>query len=158
MRHALVALAALIASPVWAAEPATADAPHATASPAMSVADQIDAYLKSSPALELADDDAFEPTSRPDRRPHGEVAIGVGTRGYRSVYMRSDLPIGETGWLSIAIEDSRYGGRSDRRRGLGPSADIIRAAPVERQRCDLEIMTPARPSDAIGGPNGRCPR
>jgi hypothetical protein len=139
-------VAAICAAPAFAAEEPVATA----ASPG--VAEQIDAYLKSSPVLEAKASDAVDGVvPRDDRKAHGVVSVGVGTGGYRSIYMRSDLPIGENGRLSLAFEDTRYG-RSHRFRGGAPGLP----GAVDRQRCDLEGMSAARPLDVSGGPHGRC--
>ncbi|WP_337185513.1 hypothetical protein [Phenylobacterium sp.] len=146
---ALIPAAALVlvATPTLAAD--ADDAPVATASaqpaPEPTVAEQIDAYLKSSPVLEADEADALPGVvPRRDRRIHGEVAVGVGTGGYRSVYARADMPVGETGRVSIAVQEAR--GR------FGP----VWAGGLDRQRCDLEGLGPPRPLDMIGGPHGRC--
>ena len=104
MRTAVVVLA-LLATPAFAQEP-----PQATASqtPAPSVAEQIDEYLRTSPAAQI-DEGVPGIVPRDDRRVHGEVAVGIGTGGYRSIYMRSSVPVGDTGRVSVAIEDTRYG-------------------------------------------------
>lgn len=112
---ALVLAAAVAASgPVLAAEPeAVATAAAADAPP--SVAEQIDNYLKTSPAV-LPKDGASGVTagSEEPRKVHGVVDVSVGTGGYRSAYVRSDIPVGKTGTVSIAVEDTRYGNRSGR--------------------------------------------
>lgn len=135
----LVLITALVA-----ATPALADeAPVATASttraPAMSTADQIDAWLRSSPPVTAPDLDA-DPRNLPfdDRKLHGEVIVGVGTRGHRHVSMRATAPVGESGRISVAFGETR---------GPGWRVD---------PRCDLQAMTPSRPLDRIGGPNGVC--
>ncbi|WP_397421071.1 hypothetical protein [Phenylobacterium sp.] len=146
---------------LMAAAPAAAEtlAPHApvvtaTALTPMNVADQIDHYLKTSPVAAREAEDIWLYSVRDDRRPHGEIAAGVGTRGYRSFYARTDIPLGETGRLSVAIGQSRFasgpGGWFD------PPHRPLWAGARERQRCDLEGMTPERPSDRIGGPHGHC--
>ena len=158
MRTAALALAALIATPALAEE-----TPQATAAPAAapSVADQIAEYLRTSPAARLDGEGVQGVTARDDRQVHGEVAVGVGTGGYRSFYMRSDMPVGESGRLSVAFSDTRnarWGGRHDLRRSVGADLRFGDAA-MDRQRCDLEGMTPPRPLDTtLGGPNGRCAR
>jgi hypothetical protein len=114
---ALVLAAGLATSnAVLAAEPeAVATATTAGAPP--SVAEQIDNYLKTSPAAALPKDGANGVTSGSEepRKVHGVVDVTVGTGGYRSAYVRSDMPVGKTGTLSIAVEDTqggnRYGGR-----------------------------------------------
>ena len=40
------------------------------------------------------------------------VDVAVGSNGYRSAYVRSDLPVGKTGTLSIAVGETRFNGRS----------------------------------------------
>lgn len=132
----------------FAAVPAMADeTPMSTAgaAPDLTVAEQIDLYLKSSPALETEPADTLAGVVvRRDRKIHGEVSVGVGTGGYRSLYARAEMPVGETGHLSVAVQDTR--GRFGH--GWGGVYD--------RQRCDLEALNPARPLDLSGGPHGRC--
>jgi len=150
------ALILLLAATPAAAEILAPNAPvvTATASIPMSVADQIDHYLKTSPVAAQKAEDARLDSAREDRRPHGEVAVGVGTRGHRSFYARTDIPLGERGRLSVAIGKGRLAG------GPGgwfdPPYRPVWAGAGERQRCDLEAMTPERPSDSIGGPHGHC--
>ncbi len=155
MRCRLTLLALLIAGPAFAAEPASptpAEAP-------MSTAEQIDAFIRSSPAraARTAETD-IKSVVPAQRRAHGEVSVGVGTRGYRSIYMRSDIPIGETGTLSVAVENSRFNGR---RGDYGPESDgggfgFGAGSPLDRQRCDLEALTPPRPMDEARAGNARC--
>lgn len=124
-RRLLAALLAtatsLIAAPALAADPgAVATATGAGAPP--TVADQIDAYLKTSPAIAPPKDAATGVTSGAEpRKVHGVVDVAVGTGGYRSAYVRSDLPVGTSGTLSIAVEDTRFGrsGRFGNRFGPG---------------------------------------
>lgn len=150
------ALILLLAATPAAAEILAPNAPvvTATASIPMSVADQIDHYLKTSPVAAQEAEDIRLHSVRDDRRPRGEIAVGVGTRGYRSFYARTDIPLGETGRLSVAIGQSRFAN------GPGgwfePPYRPVWAGAGERQRCDLEAMTPERPSDRIGGPHGHC--
>lgn len=97
-----------------AAEPeAMATAPATTSAPPSSVADQIDAYLKTSPAVVLPQDGAngVTPGDEP-RKAHGMVDIAVGSNGYRSAFVESDLPVGKTGTLSIGVGEARFSGRA----------------------------------------------
>jgi hypothetical protein len=162
MRIRLALLAALIAAPALAADP---DAPVATAQPGAppaSTADQIDAFIKSSPAREARrEDDAVADGVVPgeDRQPHGEVSVAVGTGGYRSVYGRTEMPVGKNGRVSLAFEDTRNGyGYGYGRYGGAYAGGPLGFGGPDRQRCDLEGMTPARPLDTLGGPHGRCVR
>lgn len=141
--------AALLAGPALSAAPAPADAPVATADlAAPSVSEQIDAYIRSSPAATLPADSAPGVTAgAQDRRVHGVVEVGVGTHGYRSVYLQSDMPIGRTGTLSVAASESRgpaawggddgYGGfgRSSRQT-LGVGLDFSNARARDGDRCE----------------------
>jgi hypothetical protein len=159
--RAFALVLAVIATPALADEAPQATAPPATASPASpSVGDQIAEFLRTSPAAAIDDVDVSGVTARDDRRVHGEVGVGVGTGGYRSIYMRSDMPIGESAHLGIAFEDTRYGGGYGHVYGAAPAyrlgAEPVYGAFREPQRCGLEGMTPPRPLDVIGGPNGRC--
>jgi hypothetical protein len=155
MRLTLALLLVLAATPA-AAEILGPDAPVVTAgaSLAMSVADQIDHYLKTSPAAVREADDVRAAIMRDDRRPHGEIAVGLGTRGYRSFYARTEIPIGEDGRLSLAIGQNRFADRGAWRDN--PSSDAFLPAPYDRQRCDLEAMTPERPLDRRSRSQGRC--
>lgn len=97
------------AAPTFAAEE-----PVVTADPRTpSVAAQIDEYLKTSPAIELPKQGAvgITPGEEEPRKVHGVVDVAVGTHGYRSAYVRSDFPVGKTGTLSIAVQDSQFKGR-----------------------------------------------
>jgi hypothetical protein len=156
MRVALAFVAVLVAGPALAA-----DEPMATASPtpapaaAVSTAQQIDDFIKTSPAVDTkAADEVDGVVARDDRKVHGVVEVGVGTGGYRSVYVRTDMPVGENGRVSLAFEDTKYGRHAPYRYyGGGP---LGLSGPVDRQRCDLEGMSAARPLDTVGGPHGRC--
>ncbi|MDZ4374341.1 MAG: hypothetical protein U1C74_23365 [Phenylobacterium sp.] len=123
------------------------DAPVSTAAstPAPSVAQQIDDYLKTSPALETDHLDAVDGiVPRRDRKIHGEVSVGVGTGGYRSIYGRADMPVGESGNVSIAVQQSR--GRFGHAWAGG----------FHGQRCDDGPLGMGSPMDVRGGPYGRC--
>jgi hypothetical protein len=89
----------------------------ATAGPP-SVADQIETYLKTSPAAKLPSDGAagVTPGSEP-RQIHGVVDVSAGTGGYRSAYVRSDIPIGQNGTASISFGETQFGNRFGGRYG-----------------------------------------
>jgi hypothetical protein len=167
MRIRLALLAALIAAPALAAEPdapvATAPAQAETAAPAISTAQQIDDFIKTSPMPDARGDDVMDGVvPRDDGKPHGEIGVAVGTGGYRSVYGGTEIPVGKNGRVSLAFEDTKGGYYGYGRRGYygspyfgGPLG--IGGGP-DRQRCDLEAMGAPRPLDTMGGPNGRCVR
>jgi hypothetical protein len=129
-----------------AAEPeAVATAPPAGAgAPPMTVADQIDAYLKSSPALALPQEGANGVTSGAEepRKIHGMVEVAAGTNGYRSAYVQSDIPVGKTGTLSVAAGETRFDGRV---RGYGYGY-----GPANRQSLSIGL--------ALGGGEALDPR
>ena len=43
------------------------------------------------------------------RQVHGEMGVSVGTGGYRSGYVSSLIPIGETGTLGVAVSQTDFG-------------------------------------------------
>src|SRR5690349_20893215 len=102
MRLALALMTALAAGPALAAEPAP-DAPVATAAAGAppTTADQVEAFIRSAPPPTVAEAQTVDGVvTGDDRKVHGVVSVGVGTYGYRSLYARSDMPVGETGRLS----------------------------------------------------------
>jgi hypothetical protein len=109
IRHAPLALILMLAAgPALAAEPANE---AATATAPSDVADQIAAYLRDSPVVQLPPGGGARATVELplDRRPHGVVEVGVGSHGYRSAYVQTEIPLGEDGMLSLAIGERRGG-------------------------------------------------
>lgn len=54
--------------------------------------------------------DLATPTDLPrliDRQPHGEIGILFGSGGTRGIYGVTSVPLGENGWASFGIENSR---------------------------------------------------
>lgn len=112
MRLVLCSAIALLA----VATAAAADTPPVETAPesthVQSTEDQIDAYLRTSPALSLPSDEEIDALqAERERKVHGEVGVAIGSHGYRDVYARSDFPVGKTGTLSVAVRDSRFKGR-----------------------------------------------
>jgi hypothetical protein len=114
-----LASAARAADPeiVTTAAPAGSGAPPSGApsgaGASSSVADQIDAYLKSSPALALPKDGPGGVTTADEpRQIHGFVDVAAGSNGYRSAFVESEIPVGKTGTATIAIGETRFDGRS----------------------------------------------
>ena len=94
-----------------AAEPA---APAVSAPPAetLDTAEQIKRWLADSPAAATPEEAYGEGVRLPrDRQIHGEVGVAVGTGGYRSGYITSVMPIGETGTLALTIGQEKNGYR-----------------------------------------------
>lgn len=46
-----------------------------------------------------------------DRQIHGEVGMMIGTGGARGVFGSAVAPLGDSGSVAVAFENSRYGGR-----------------------------------------------
>jgi hypothetical protein len=55
-------------------------------------------------------DDVSQPTPVRDHKVHGEVSVGVGTKGYREVGGVVTGPIGDDGQVTIAIDAGQIGG------------------------------------------------
>jgi len=106
-----VILVAAFAAPALAADPeAVATASGAGAPP--TVAQQIDDYLKTSPALALPKDDTGGVTSGAEpRKIHGMFDVSAGTGGYRSAYVAGEIPIGKTGTATISVGETHFGNR-----------------------------------------------
>lgn len=107
----------------------------------MTTSEQIDAYLRAAPTTPWQDAEALDrQEGRPARQIHGQVGVAVGTGGYRSAYVQSDIPVGSDGNLSIFVQQTQggrghgygygygydtgygYGGHS--RQSLGLSLDL----------------------------------
>ena len=113
IRHAPPILFLLLAAgPAFAAN-LPAERPTATAAVAApgDVAEQIAAYLRDSPVAQLPAVGAPRAAAARafDRRPHGVIEAGVGSHGYRSVYLQTDIPLGDNGMLSLGIGQRRGG-------------------------------------------------
>jgi hypothetical protein len=53
--------------------------------------------------------------ARPDRRPHGEVGMFVGSGGARGIFGTTAVPLGDTGMASFSFSTGRFPGF-----GFGP--------------------------------------
>lgn len=85
-------------------------APVAPPGPPRSTAEQIDDFIRSSPAARPSPDEMAamdEAEIAPDRRVHGTVEVGVGTHGYRHVGVTAHYPVGKTGHVSVAVGSTR---------------------------------------------------
>jgi hypothetical protein len=103
-----------VAGPLATGAPTTGApgaAPGAAPGP-MSIGEQIDNYLKTSPAAALPKDNASGVTSGDEpRQVHGLVDLAAGSNGYRSAFVASELPIGKTGTATIAVRETQFKGR-----------------------------------------------
>jgi hypothetical protein len=92
---------------------ATARAAATPATRALTTEEQIAAWLAASPPVRLAED-APGVTQRGDdapRRIHGSAGVTIGTGGYRSAYVSTLIPIGETSTLGLAVSQTDFGNR-----------------------------------------------
>ncbi len=84
--------------------------------------DQVAAWLAGSPPVERVDDGPngyamqprFDVNGYPldkdgKRQVHGEAGVSVGTGGYRSGYVSTLIPLGETGTLGVAVSQTDFG-------------------------------------------------
>ena len=87
-----------------------ATAAGAPASPAQPTDSVLTRWLKQAPPVSLGDDydSGVIPQGAPDRTIHGEVGVGVGSGGYRDVYGAVTMPVGKTGELGVAVEDTQF--------------------------------------------------
>lgn len=96
---------------------ADVQAKAAQASRPLTTEEQVAAWTARSPAISRGDrDDALWPADEAEgqgvggkRQVHGEASVTVGTGGYRSAYVSSLIPLGETGTLGIAVSQTDYG-------------------------------------------------
>lgn len=98
-------------------------APSAPSRP-MTTDEQIAAYLATSPALTPESDGpvgvtAASAAEQPKRQIHGAMGATIGTGGYRSGYVSTLIPLGETGTLGIAVEQTDFGDNVVYGRGYG---------------------------------------
>lgn len=86
-----------------------APAPARPQAPPMTTAEQIDAFIKGSPAAAPSPDEmaAMDEGLEPDRQVHGSVEVGVGTHGYRHARVEAHYPVGKTGHVSVAVGTTR---------------------------------------------------
>lgn len=124
----------LIAAPAFAEAEGEAAAPVATRE--TSTDDQIAAYLRDLPPATPAPwSETYGPAAPyDDRRPHTELEVAVGSQGYRSLYARQTLPVGQTGTLDLAFQTSSFKGRGGGRNsmtGLSVGLDFSK-----RDACD----------------------
>lgn len=97
-------------TPSQIAAAAVADpAPARRSDPPIDTAEQIRRWLADSPAAEA--DEALAEREPRERKVHGEVGVAVGTGGYRSGYITSVMPLGETGTLVISLGQEKNGYR-----------------------------------------------
>lgn len=102
-------------APPKAAAPSSAPAPAATNAPAAASASSggsdLDRWLKQAPPVATLGDDYASGViagPAPDRSIHGEVGVSVGSGGYTDVYAAATMPVGKSGQLGVAVEDTQF--------------------------------------------------
>jgi len=107
---ALATLALALAASVAHAAETTATAPDAQADPSADTMAQIQQWIAQAKPVDLDEPGADGVVVREaPRKVHGEAGVAVGTGGYRSAYVASLFPIGESGTLGIAVSETRMG-------------------------------------------------
>lgn len=105
------------APPPSAASPARTAA-TGTAKP-LTTDEQIKAWVNDAPKLDRAPVTDADASLAP-RQVHGSAGVSVGSGGYSSEYVASEIPLGKTGTLGIAVSQTDYGnGLSRHGRGYG---------------------------------------
>jgi len=103
---------------------------------------------------------------RDDRKPHGEISVGVGTGGYRDYAAAVSLPIGESGRLDITVRQSendpyryRYGYGADYDPYFADSGYAFpgEAAPGAAIGYERHLSRPAGPPWVRPAPRGQQP-
>jgi hypothetical protein len=105
-----------------AAADAKAKAEADRAAKPVSTQDQVAAWLADSPPIERGDGRPLDYAGRPEvdvngyalgpdgkRQVHGEAGVSVGTGGYRSGYVSTLIPIGDSSTLGVAVSQTDYG-------------------------------------------------
>jgi hypothetical protein len=130
----------------------------------MTTSEQIDAYLRAAPTTPWQDAEALDrQEGRPERQIHGQVGVAVGTGGYRSAYVQSDIPVGRNGNLSIFVQQTQ-GGRGHGYgygNGYGYGYDGgygYGAHSGQSLGLSLDLSGKARPADCRQGSSDRTAR
>lgn len=114
MRVLFLSLGLLMAGGQALADEAIRTAGAGSAPPstdATTTAAQIERWIATSPVDDQEADESLPGGAKEPRKIHGEVGVGVGTGGYRSGYVITHIPIGETGSATIAFGQTDYGKR-----------------------------------------------
>lgn len=96
------------AAPIEAASPrstvSSVSQPHG-----LSTADQIASWIGQDRAVRAGSDRPWDDAiaEAGPRKPHGEFSVGMGTGGYRDYSAAVQLPLGESGTLSLAVRQSK---------------------------------------------------
>ncbi|MBU4435564.1 MAG: hypothetical protein KKC14_14250 [Alphaproteobacteria bacterium] len=93
---------------------AEAQAETVVAAPAprpLTTQEQIAAFLETSPVIERGEGFSGLASADPDskRQVHGSAGVSIGTGGYRSAYVSTLIPIGESATLGLAYSQTDFG-------------------------------------------------
>ena len=110
IRFALTAILMLVASAAYAAPDAPAETViRLTPAQIAAIEDAKIARESASPVLVEAD------TPKPPREIHGEIGVGIGTRGYSEIFGTVVTPLGDDGATAFSFSRQTYGRRRARR-------------------------------------------
>lgn len=86
-----------------------ARAPAPTPGRSLSTAEQIDDFIRTSPAAQPSPEEmaAMDEGIEEERRVHGTVELGIGTHGYRHGSVTAHYPVGKNGHVSVAVGSTR---------------------------------------------------
>jgi len=112
-----------VATASKAVAPSTNPAPAVTVAPSrpMTTQQQVDAWLAPPQAVDPAYRDEDASPGPQAREIDGVVSATIGTGGYRSAYVSTVIPLGETATLGLAVGQTDYG--KNPRYVLGYGAD-----------------------------------
>ena len=70
---------------------------------------QISDWIAASPAAREQEQSVLSGLTGPDRQIHGEIGLAIGTNGYRSGYITSIMPLGDSGSLMLSLGQEKNG-------------------------------------------------
>lgn len=105
MRSVLMAASLAVLAGTAQAQEAMSTAGASGSPPAAETARQIEDWIAASPAAREPEEGVLAQPR--DRKIHGEVGVGAGTGGYRSGYVTTIMPIGDSGSLMLHYGQSK---------------------------------------------------
>lgn len=109
MRIVAILAAGLTLAGAARAQEAMGTAGASGSPPSNETARQVDDWIARSPAAQVKDRDVLSGLAATDRQVHGEVGLAIGTNGYRSAYVTSVVPLGDSGSLMMSLGQEKNG-------------------------------------------------
>lgn len=106
---AFLAMTILLAAGAAQAQEAMSTAGASGAPPANETSRQISDWIAASPTAREQEQGVLSGLTGPDRQIHGEIGLAVGTNGYRSGYVTSVMPLGDSGSLMLSLGQEKNG-------------------------------------------------